>query len=316
MKNSSMTCRGFAKSSLKSYKLKDDITAYLMLLPNLILFAVLVVYPVLWALRYMFCEYDGVSPAEFIGMENFVRVFTRDPAWWKSVVITFGIALGKLAVEIPLALILAVMLNTKLRGRNLFRGIFFLPTVTSAAVMGLVFTFLFSGYNGIVNVYLQKWGFIDSAIPWLEDKTMATVVVIIASVWQNFGQNVILILAGLQNLPTDVYESASVDGATGVQQFFKITLPLLAPMLQLILMLALIGSLHSFDTIFVLTGGGPNGATTTMGISIYNKFFMNGNISPDYGYGSTLAFVAACIIGMFTIIYNIVSARMKDADGR
>ena len=298
------------------YKKSDNRIAYLMLLPNLILLAMFTIYPVLWALRYMFCEYDGISPAEFVGLENFVRIFTRDPAWWKSVWTTFVIAFGKLAIEIPLALVLAVFLNTKLKLRGLFRGIFFLPTVTSAAVMGLVFTFLFSSYNGIINVILMNWGVIAKPIAWLDGKTTATWVVIIASVWQIFGQNVILILAGLQNLPTDVYESAELDGANAFQKFFKITMPLLAPMLQLILMLAIIGSLMSFDTIYVLTGGGPNDATQTMGIAIYNKFFSGGDVIADYGYGATQAFVAACIVGILTLVYNLMSAKMKDADGQ
>ncbi len=302
------------KPKAKRRKLsKMDYTAYAMLLPQFILFCVIGIYPILWGLRYMFYEYDGITKPIFIGMENFVRAFTRDPAWWKSVVNTFVYAGGKLIIEIPLAILVATMLNQKIKGIGLFRGIFYLPVVTSAAVMGLVFSFLFSSYNGIINIYLQNIGLIDKALPWLEDKVLAMVVIIVVSVWQNFGQNVLLILAGMQNLPMDVYESADIDGANRIQIFFKITLPLLAPMLQMVLMLAIIGSLQGFDTIFVLTGGGPNDATQIMGLSIYNKFFAS-DVAADYGYGACLAFLAACIIGVFTAVYLRVSKKMNYQD--
>jgi len=292
---------------------KMDYTAYAMLLPQLILFCVIGVYPILWGLRYMFYEYDGISEPIFVGIDNFVRAFTRDGAWWKSVANTFIYAGGKILIEIPLAIAVAAMLNQKIKGVGLFRGIFYLPVVTSAAVMGLVFSFLFSSYNGIVNVLLQNMGVIEKALPWLEDEVLAMVVVILVSVWQNFGQNVLLILAGMQNLPMDVYESADIDGANRVQTFFKITLPLLAPMLQMVLMLAIIGSLQGFDTIFVLTGGGPNDATQIMGLSIYNKFFAS-EVAADYGYGACLAFLAACIIGIFTAVYLRISKKMNYQD--
>lgn len=295
---------------------KSDGTAYLMLLPTFILFASFTVYPILWALRYMFYEYDGVTTMRFVGLENFVRAFTRDPAWWTSVGNTFIFAAGKLIIEIPLALLIAVLLTQKIKGKGLLRGIYFMPTVTAAAVMGLVFSFFFSSYNGIVNLYLTKIGVISEPLEWLADKRLAMVTVIIVSVWQNFGQNVILLMTGLLNIPQDLYESAEIDGANKLQCFFKITMPMLAPMLQLVLMLAIIGSLQSFDSIFVLTGGGPDRATEIMGISIYNKFFASTGTVADYGYGATLAFISACIIGIFTLFYMRITAKMSDADGK
>lgn len=307
------------KKSVKKqrYKLQDgDISAYLMLVPTFALFAIFTIYPILWALRYMFYEYDGVSEMHFIGLENFIRVFTRDPEWWKSVSNTFLFASGKLIIEIPLALVLAFLLTQKIKGKGFFRCAYFMPTVTSAAVMGLVFSFLFSSYNGIANTYLEKLGIISKSLEWLADKKLAMLTVIIVSVWQNFGQNVILLMTGLLNIPEEIYESAKIDGANKTQSFFKITLPMLAPMLQLVLMLAIIGSLQSFDSIFVLTGGGPDRATEIMGIAIYNKFFASTGVVADYGYGATLAFVSAVIIGIFTVIYMKLTSGMKDADGK
>jgi raffinose/stachyose/melibiose transport system permease protein len=294
--------------------IKRDAVAYLMLAPKLILMLMFTVYPIFWALRFIFYDYNGVSKAVFIGFDNIVRAFTRDLMWWKSVLNTFVYAFGKLSIEIPLAMVLAVILNTKIKGRGFFRSVFFLPTVTSAAVISLVFTFIYSPYNGALNSILHSFGFIKNPnVDWLGDEKLAMISVIIVGVWHAFGQNMILILSGLQGIPTDVYESAKIDGASSVQAFFKITLPLLAPMLQLILMIAIIGSLSAFDSVFVLTGGGPNYATQLKGITIYQQFFA-ADKSPMYGYGATLAVISSVVVGLLTIFYLQASKKMKNID--
>jgi len=288
----------------------EDAVAVLMLAPKFIIFSAFVLYPIFWVLRFMFFNFNGISDATFVGFDNFVRAFMRDPIWWRAVGNTFVFATGKLVIEIPLALVLAVFLNSKIKGKGLLRGAFFLPTVTSAAVMSLVFTFIFSPYNGALNNALKGLNLIDSNVLWLDTPAMAMISVIIVSIWQIYGQNVILLLAGLQNIPSDVEESAKIDGANSVQIFFKITLPMLAPMLQLILMLAITGTLASAEIPMVLTNGGPNNATTVMGLQIFRQFFLTTGL-PSYGYGAALAFISACIIGMFTIVYFRVSRKMN-----
>lgn len=291
--------------------LKEDGIAYLMLLPKLLLFAVFTVYPIFWALRFAFYDYNGVSQAVFTGFDNLIRAFTRDPIWWQSVANTFVYAFFKLIIEVPLALVLAVVLNQSLKGRGLFRGIFFLPTVVSAAVISLVFSFIYSPYNGILNTVLMNLGLINQNILWLDTPRLAMVSIVIVGIWQAFGQTMVLILAGLQNISNDVYEAAEIDGSGTINTFFKITLPMLAPMLQLILMLAMIGSLSAFDSIYVLTGGGPDNATQVMGISIYQQFFAPDK-QPMYGYGAMLAVLSSLIIGSLTAVYMGISRKMKD----
>lgn len=274
---------------------------YAMLAPNFILFLAFVVYPLLWTMQFMFCEYNGISAAEFIGLDNFVRAF-QDELWWNAVLNTFKIAFLKLLIEMPLALVLAVILNQKLKGRGFFRGAFFLPTVTSMATMSLVFSFMFSPYNGIVNMLLKNWGLIQENISFLETPTSALVTCVIVSVWSVFGQNMLLILAGLQNIPEDIYESAALDGANSFQTFFRITVPMIMPMFRIIMMLAIIGSLGIFESIFVLTGGGPSRATEVMAINIYNHYFSASTV-PEYGYGAALSFISSIIIGVVTLVY-------------
>lgn len=296
-------------------RIVENRAAYLMLLPVLVGFCVLTLYPNLWVVSLSFFKYDGITPPDFIGLENYVRMFTRDPGWWRAVGNTFIFAIGKLLVEMPLALLLALMLNRKLRGSNLFRGILFLPNITSTAVMSVVFALLFSAYNGYFNSRLLKIGLIDRPVDWLGSMPAAMIVCILVSTWQSIGINTILFLAGLQGIPEDVYESGDLDGAVGWKRFRYITLPLLARMFQMILMLAIIGSMQIFDLMKVLTGGGPSGGTEVMMTKIYSYFFPSSyaqNVISQVGYGSTLGVMASLIIGVVTVFYLIASKKMDE----
>lgn len=286
-------------------------STYLFVLPTFIMFVLLTLYPMVWVYRNMFYEYDGITKATFTGMENFVRVFTRDPDWWNSVVVTFKIAFLKLIIEIPLAVITAVIINEpRIKGKGIFRGVYFLPTVTSAAVMSVVFSFIFSPYNGILNSMLMSLGIINESIDFLGDPTSALICCTIISVWQIFGQNTLLFLSGLQGIPNDVYESAEIDGAGRIRCFFKISIPLMMPTFRVILMLAIIGSLGVFDSVYVLTNGGPQGATTTMAVAIYKRLFGEG--IPEYGYTASLSAISSVISGVLTVLYLAISKKSSE----
>lgn len=286
-----------------------------MLFPVLVGFGTFVLYPNLWIITLSFFKYNGVTDPKFIGLDNYVRAFTDDDVWWQSVAHTFVFTVGKLLVEIPLALFLAVILNNQLRGRNFFRGIFFLPNITSTAVMSLVFFFIFAPYQGILNGLLQNTGIIDEPINWLGNPTLALISVMFVSIWQNFGINMILLLAGLQGIPQDVYESGDLDGATGFKRFWYLTLPMLSRMFQVILMLAIVGSLKVFDIVKVLTDGGPTRGTEVMVTYIYKFYFPTSHAAvriPQMGYASALGVIASLIIGVVTIVYLFMSRKMDN----
>lgn len=286
-------------------------STYVFVLPTFIMFVLLTLYPMVWVYRNMFYEYDGITKATFAGLDNFVRVFTRDPEWWKSVLVTFKIAFLKLIIEIPLAVLTAVIINEpRVRGKGIFRGVYFLPTVTSAAVMSVVFSFIFSPYNGILNSMLMNFGIIDKSIDFLGNPTSALVCCTVISVWQIFGQNTLLVLSGLQGIPNDVYESAEIDGAGRIRCFFKISMPLMMPTFRVILMLAIIGSLGVFDSVYVLTDGGPQGATTTMAVAIYKRLFSEG--IPEYGYTASLSAISSLISGVLTVLYLAISKKSAE----
>jgi ABC-type sugar transport system permease subunit len=287
--------------------------SYGFVLPSLIFTLVLGVYPILWAIRYMFYNYKGYGVAKFIGLDNFVRLY-HDELFWNSVVNTFVYAGGKLILTIPLALILAVILNRKLRGSHFFRVVIFMPTVISAAVMAVVFFVIFNAYNGVLNQLLMKYHVISEPISWLGPK-YAMLTVILTAVWGGLGNYMLLFLAGLQGIPNDMYESASLDGANQVQQFRYITIPMLGPALQMIIMLAIINALKGYESILVMTVGGPLGKTEVMFLYVYKLLFPalgESVVEQQIGYGSAVGFASAVIVGAITLIYFRMSKKMND----
>lgn len=273
---------------------------------------VLGVYPIAWAIRYMFYDYKGFGAPDFIGIDNFRRLF-QDTEYWHSVINTFVYAGGKLIITLPLCLVLAVILNSKLRGRNWLRAIYFMPTIISSAVMAVVFFIIFNSYNGILNQYLLKFHIISERIDWLGPKHAMLTTIIIA-VWGAVGNYMLLFLAGLQNIPNDVYESSSLDGANKWQQFWYLTIPMLGPVLQIVIMLAIINSLKGYESIMVLTEGGPVGKTEVMYLYVYKLFFPtpSGSVTDQqFGYGSAVGFVTAVIVGIITLVYHLMSKRLN-----
>lgn len=292
-------------------RIRDERTSYLMLLPNIILFAAFTVYPLIWVLRYMFFDYRGYGEPVFIGLANFTRVM-RDEVFWSAVKNTFVYVFGKLIFTIPIAFLLAFVLQKNSKLNAVAQSVVFTPTIMSQAVMALIFYLLFNTYNGEVNRILMKLGIIQQNVNWLGvDNAMTTVIMI--AVWGAVGNYMVYFIAGLTGISQDVFESAKLDGANGFQTLFRITLPLLAPVMKMILMLALVNSFHDMQSIMVLTEGGPMGATNVMFLYIYQLFFpvsAGSTVVQEFGYGAAVSLVAACIVGIFTGLYLILAKKM------
>ncbi len=295
---------------------KTNRQIYWMLLPNLVIFAALTIYPVIWALQYMFFSYDGMSAAKFVGLANFVRLFTRDDVFWQSVLNTLIYVGGKLLFTLPPAFVLALILNKKFKGRGLLQGIIFSPTIMSAAVMALIFYLIFNVYNGVVNQLILALGLAQQPLNWL-GKDLAMLTCIIVGAWGGIGNYMVYFLAGLQSIPPEIYESAELDGVNGLQRMVHITLPMLGPMLQVILMLAIVVAFQDMQSIMVLTEGGPFGVTQVMFLYIYQLYFpisatANTLMNSDFGYGAAVSVVAAAIIGLVTCVYLYFSRKLND----
>lgn len=285
----------------------------MFIFPSLFLTVVFGIYPLLWALRYMFYDYQGIGMPVFIGLDNFGRIL-RDGQFWDSVGNTGVYALGKLVVTIPLSLTLAIILNRKWRGRSLFRAIYYLPTIFSASVMAIVFFIIFNSYNGILNQLLLKYHVISEPISWLgAEHAMLTTIII--AIWGAVGNYMLLFIAGLQSIPEELYEAASLDGASEFQKLRNVTIPLLGPVLQMIIMLAITTALKGYESIMVLTEGGPYGKTEVMYLYLFKLLFP---VSADtqslqqLGYGSAVGFTTALIVGAVTLIYFRISKKLND----
>lgn len=289
---------------------------YLILSTQIIGLLVFTLYPTLWAWAKAF-YYDVQVPSrvKFVGMQNFINLFTNDKLYWKSWVTTLIFAVGKLPIELPLAMLAAICLTrVSIRGKGIFRAIFYLPNIVSVAVIGLILFCMFD-YFGFINTWLVKLGFLDREIEWFSETKLSMTMLIIASVWSNFGVNMLYFIAALNNVPADLYESARLDGANSWVIFWKIQLPMMLPILQTILLLALNGTLHTGEFILATTNGAPFGTTYTVIAYQTAKFvpgFMEGQSVTNIGYGSAVCVVTSIFMILIALIYSKLSKRLQN----
>ncbi len=298
-----------AKYKQKKFRQKERM-CYLMLSPQIIGFLVFSIIPMLWAIGLSWTYYDTIK-MRFVGWENFALLF-KDVSYWQSIGTTLLFAVMKIPVEIPIALILAVLLSRKIKGAGIYRAIYYMPSVISTALIALVFSNIFS-YFGVLNALFEKWGIVSQPIEWFESKMSAMWVIVIADIWKTFGVNVLYFIAALANVPADVYESAKIDGASRLRTFFSITLPMIAPTLQIILMLSIIGTLGTSEMVLVLTNGAPSGSTFTVNSYIFSHY-APGMAEPgiNVGYGCAMSLVTGIILSCITLTYMKLSSKAKE----
>ena len=275
-------------------------TPYLFVAPFFIVFATFMVYPLITSVWLSLHQSRGFQYQVFVGADNFVRLF-RDPIFWKSVRNTFYFAAGTFLVQLPLALVLALIVNSKrVRGRNFFRLAFFSPVLVAGVFIAIIFGLAYDTRAGLVNDMLSRLVFTRIFIPWLEDERWIMPAVILAGVWQWSGFNMIYFLAGLQGIRQELYEASAMDGANTWQVFWHITLPSLRPVMTFVFVLSMIGSLQLFDLPWVLTNGngGPNDSAMTMVMYLYKNGFQFVNL----GYAATIGWVLFAIIMAISVI--------------
>jgi cellobiose transport system permease protein len=270
---------------------------YLAIAPFFLLFAVFGIYPVLYSLYLALQRWDGVGPMKFVGLENF-RFLLSDATFWESIGNTLVIWVMSTVPMTVLALLIALGLNSSVRFKGVLRVAYFLPNVTSIVAMSLVFGSIFSSDFGILNWVLGLVG-IDH-VQWLNDPWAIRTAISIMIIWRWTGYNAIIFLAGLQALPSDVFEAARIDGAGPVQTFFRITLPLLRPVLLFSVVMSAISGMQIFTESQVLLGnrGGPDGAGMTMVLYFYNTAFADN----DFGYGAAIAWGIFVVVVLFSIL--------------
>lgn len=289
-------------NAFKPGSIKEGLWGYIFISPWLIGLLVLTLWPMLQSLYLSLTQYHLLESPHFIGLGNYQEIFSSDKSFAQSLKVTFIYVLFSVPLKLAFALLVAMLLYQSIRGMSLFRAIFYLPSLIGGSVaIAAIWRNLF-GVDGIINKGLALFGV--TPVDWINmpDTSLSTLITL--SVWQ-FGSAMVIFLAGLKQIPKDLYEAASVDGSGRLRTFFKITLPLLTPMILFNLIMQTINSFQMFTQAFVVTKGGPIDSTLVYALYLYEKAF----VFFDMGYASALAWILLIIIAVFTALLFATSKR-------
>ncbi len=281
---------------------REALEGYLFILPWALGYLLFRLGPLLASLFLSLTNYDGSGLPKYVGLQNYQYLFTQDPRIIDSIRSTLQFVGGFLPLSLILGLGIAILMNQKVPGILAFRGIYYLPAVTTGVAVSLLWLFVFNKQFGVLNAILSWFG--SPKIGWLVDQHWVMVSFILMSLW-GVGGTMIVYLAGLQSIPTELTESATIDGANTVQRFFNITLPLLTPTIFFNLITGLIGAFQTFETAYIMTGGGPNYRTYFFGLNIYLTSFR----SLQFGYASTIAWILFILVAALTLFVMSTSRR-------
>ena len=277
-----------------SYKLKMKLAPWCFIAPFLIVFILFAVYPVIYSVVLSFGTYKG-GTVRLSGIKNYAFLLS-DKAFFQSVFNTFKIGIIQVPIMVFLAIVLASFLNSKLvKGKGFFRMVIFIPVLIDAVSYSVIFSLLFND-QGFINSLVDSLGI--TPVSWYTTPGLATMMIVIAQTWKWTGYNTIIILSGLQNIPSELYEAAAIDGANRIQQFFSITIPLLKNMIILVMVTSVNGAVQMFTEPNIITHGGPTGSTTTAMLYLYNMGFKNFN----FGIACAGSYVVVAIVVILTLI--------------
>jgi len=309
-----MACReGQTPMSAKTGKVRHGnhtAAAWLFLAPAMTAIGVFFVVPVLSAFILSLTDFDiyalgDLSVVRFTGFHNYLRIL-ETPLFWTALKNTFYFVLVGGPLSVAASLGAALMVNSKLaRFKSFFRTVYFLPVVTSLVAVAVVWRYLYHPAHGLLNLFLSWFGV--APIDWLGNPAIAMPAIIILAVWKNFGYNMLIFIAGLQNIPDDLYEAAHIDGAGSWRQFVDITIPMLAPTTVFVVMITIIGYFQLFAEPYVMTEGGPMNATTSIVLMMYEQGFRWWNM----GFAAAVAFVLFAVILFFSIVQMIIQRRLQ-----
>ena len=273
---------------------------YMVVMPAILLFIIFILFPTLGNLYFSFTNYNGdMEHTNWVGLQNYRFSFGNDLANVVSTLkVTVVFCILVTVVQNATAVGLATLVNLKIKFRNVYRAAIFLPNILGVVVVGMIWTLIFDPVSGPVNHVLGWFGSQGSAL--LGDPKIAIYLVVFVQIWMTVGYAMILYIAGLQDIPQDLYEAGQMDGATGWSAFVQITIPMLWPVITVNLMLSLIGSLKVYDTIMVLTNGGPGTSTMTIGMYIFRNLFGS---TYTQGYAAALSFIHFAIILLVVVVF-------------
>ena len=285
--------------------------SYLFIAPAIILFFVFVFIPVIASLLLSFTKYNILSPPQWVGLDNYRQIFLNDPRFWKALRNTAVYVVGVVPVGIWLSLLLAVAIDQKIRFKNFYKTLFFMPVVTSVIAYSVIWRWLFAGEKyGLINHWLIKIGL--SPVDWLMSPTWILPAIMIMAIWGGLGYNIFLLLVGLQTIPNTFYEAAEVDGATSWHKFWHITLPLLRPTLLFVVIMSVINSFQVFEQVYIMTAGTSEGVGGVLdsALTLVSYLYEKGFRRFEMGYASAIAYILFGVIFVVTL-FNLKVVRSR-----
>lgn len=283
-------------------KLNEQKISYLFIALPFTLFFIFQLAPLFMSFFWSFTKYDVVHSPQFVGLANYKAILFNDPLFWKALGNTCLYVVGVVPIGVTLSLLLAVAIDQKIKFKNFFKSIFFLPTVTAIVAVSVIWKWMYAGEKyGLINFFLMKFGV--QPIDWLASPTWVLPSIIIMSIWAGLGYSMILFLAGLQTIPHVMYEAAEIDGAGFWRKFFHVTLPLLKPTIVFVTMMSFIFSFQVFEQVYIMTGGqGGIGGVLNSALTIVAYLYDKGFRLRQMGYASALAYIIFSIIFVLTMV--------------
>jgi ABC-type sugar transport system permease subunit len=281
-----------------------------MIAPAVLFFVIFVAYPSLDAIQLSFHSWRGYGDRVYVGFKNYINLF-RDPVFWMSVKNNFIFVIATTILQTFIPMLLAAMLARKGFFSTFFRVSYFIPNIISFIITGSLWAIIFEPNFGIINTTLMKLGLGNLAQLWLASPTWAFPCIIFVSLWQSMGFYLVIFYAGLQRIPQELYEAASVDGAGAFKKFIYITIPMLKPVTIVVLVINIIGGFKVFDIVWAMTTGGPNHATEVMATYLYTTAFGNvGTGTPHMGYAATIGIM----ILILSLVFSILQLRIGEVN--
>ena len=278
----------------------------LFLLPAAFFLVAFIAVPMIQAIVLSFQRWNGIEPRTWVGLRNY-RLLLEDRFFWQSMGNVVYYTVATIIFQTTIPLIIASFLNSGIRGSTIFRFIYFLPVVISLAITGLMWQMIYEPNFGILNEMLRSLGLRSWTQLWLADKNLVMPSIIVVSIWQSLGFYMMIFFAAMQSIPEDLYESAAIDGANIWHRFRFITVPMLRSTITVVIVLNTIGGIKVFDQIWVMTTGGPNHASETLGTYLYRTAFgALGSSNPQLGYATAIAMV----ILVFSLIFSVLQIRL------
>lgn len=279
----------------------------LALLPSLLLYAFFVIIPVFWSIYYGFFEWRGIGPLKYIGLDNFQEVL-GDPIFWRALKNNLIVVAASILGQVPIALVLALLLRKSTLLHRFIRSAVFMPMVLSTVVVGLIWGYIYHPQFGLVNTVLQHIGLGSWTRAWLSDRSVNMYAVSVPIIWNFIGPYLIMFIAAIQNIPSEIGDACKIDGTKPFQKLFYITLPMISGTINVVIVMCIAGSLKAFDQVFIMTGGGPAQSTELLATYMYNNTF---NVY-RYGYGSAVSTAIVVISGGLVALSQLVFRKKED----